>query len=145
MAEPTDTSDLPAYTKPLPDPNDPVTQAFWAHSRRGELAVQRCPNCGYLRWPPGPMCPECQTQSDVWAVIEATGTLYSTAIYHRAFAAAFKDDLPYAIGLIQLDAGPRMYGLMRGEHAGLRLDGRVRAVFEPVTEEVTFVRWAMQE
>jgi uncharacterized OB-fold protein len=127
--------------KPLPDVDDPITAPFWVATRESRLVVQRCANCGHLRWPPGPICPECQTPGGEWTQIAPTGELWSFAIYQRALDPAFSDDIPYAVGLIELDDGPRMYGKMVGDIDTLAVGLRVHAVFEAVTPEVTFVRW----
>jgi uncharacterized OB-fold protein len=135
---------MPGHEKPLPDPDDPRTAAFWQGTRDGRLTVQKCVSCGYLRWPPGPICPECQTRGGAWSPIRPTGTLWSVAEYHRALSPAFRDDLPYSVGLIELDDGPRMYGTLLGE-PGAFVPGRpVRAVFVESTPEVTLVCWEMQ-
>src|SRR6202012_3573533 len=78
------------YTKPLPDLDDPLTAPFWTAARDGRLVAQRCANCGYLRWPPGPVCNECLTPGGEWAELSPHGTLYSYAEYHRALDPAFK-------------------------------------------------------
>jgi uncharacterized protein len=131
------------YTKPLPDVDDPLTAPFWQASREGKLVAQQCPNCGYVRWPPGPICNECLTPGGEWTELTPNGTLYSYAEYHRALDPAFKDDVPYTVGLIELDGGPRMYGLMRSEVDTKDVGRPVRAVFDAVTDQVTFVRWEL--
>ena len=129
------------YTKPLPDLEDPLTAPFWSAAREGTLVAQKCAACGYLRWPPGPICNECQTPGGEWTELSPTGTLYSYAEYHRALAPAFKDDIPYVVALVELDEGPRMYGQFRGKVETGDIGRKVRAAFEPVTADVTFVRW----
>jgi hypothetical protein len=131
------------YTKPLPDVDDPLTAPFWTASRQGKLVAQQCANCGYLRWPPGPVCNECLTPGGEWQEVSPHGTLYSYAEYHRALDPAFKDDIPYTVGLIILDDGPKMYGLMRSDVDTKDVGRKVDAVFEPVTDQVTFVRWEL--
>ncbi|HEY3685301.1 MAG TPA: OB-fold domain-containing protein [Streptosporangiaceae bacterium] len=133
-----------AYTKPLPDVDDPLTAPFWSAAREGRLVAQKCPACGYLRWPPGPICNECQHPGGEWTDLAPTGVLYSYAEYHRALDPAFKDDVPYTVGLIELDDGPRMYGMMRTTPTTADIGKRVQAVFDPVTPEVTFVRWELE-
>lgn len=50
---------------------------------------------------------------------------------HRAPTAAFKEDLPYVIALIDLDEGFRMMMNWRGDDpATARIGDRVRVVFE---------------
>jgi uncharacterized protein len=131
------------YAKPLPDPHAPATAAFWAGTREARLLIQKCAACGYLRWPPGPACPECLSPEAEWTQVRPTGTLLTYCVYHRAFSKAFAGDIPYAVGYVQLDDGPRMYGTMTGEPGALGAGLPVRAVFEPVTPEVTLVRWAV--
>jgi uncharacterized OB-fold protein len=131
------------YAKPLPDPHAPATAAFWAGTREARLLIQKCAACGYLRWPPGPACPECLSPEAEWTQVRPTGTLLTYCVYHRAFSKAFAGDIPYAVGYVQLDDGPRMYGTMTGEPGTLGAGLPVRAVFEPVTPEVTLVRWTV--
>ena len=136
---------MTGYAKPLPDLTDPLTASFWQATREGTLLVQQCAHCGYLRWPPGPVCEQCLTPGGTWTPVTPAGTLYSYAEYHRALAPAFKEDLPYAVGLIELDAGPRMYGTMIGLPRTQDVGRRVRAVFDPVTPEVTLVKWQLED
>jgi hypothetical protein len=134
------------YAKPLPDPRDQATAAFWAGTRESLLLIQKCAACGYLRWPPAPACPECLSTRAEWTRVSPTGTLLTYCVYHRAFSKAFAGDIPYAVGYVQLDDGPRLYGTMAGAPStlgALAVGLPVHAVFDPVTPEVTLVRWAV--
>jgi uncharacterized protein len=75
--------------------------------------------------------------------VSPAGVLYSYAEYHRALAPAFKDDVPYAVGLIELDQGPRMYGMLGGLARTEDVERRVHAVFDTVTPGVTLVKWQL--
>lgn len=130
-------------SKPLPDLEDPATSAFWEGTRKGELLVQTCLDCGYRRWPPGPLCNECQSPRFEWRPVKPEGTLWSVATYHRALDPAFKEDVPYSVGLIELDEGPRMYGRLQGDPATFALDSRVHAAFREVAPGVSLVDWAI--
>lgn len=79
------------------------------------------------------------------ARVPRPGRLWSFAVYHRALDPAFAADVPYAVGLIELDAGRKMYGTMVGDPDALQVGRRVRAVFDPVNEDVTLVRWEVDE
>ena len=129
------------YTKPLPNLDDPTTEPFWRGTRERKLMAQRCPSCSYVRWPPGPLCPECQTRGGEWTEIQPTGTLWSIAEYHRAFDPTFNDETPYTVGLVELDDGPRMYGVMSGAPGSFTPGEAVEAVFFEATTDVTLVRW----
>lgn len=130
---------------PLPDIDDTLTAAFWAAARESRLVLPVCGNCGYLQWPPERLCPECQCPDREWREYPATGVLWSYAIYHRALDPAFADEIPYAVGLVELDAGRKMYGLMVGDQSALRVGARVRGVFIPVNDTVTFLRWRIDD
>ncbi len=129
--------------KKLPDLTDPLTQPFWEGTANGIIRVQRCDNCGYLRWPPATLCQNCQTIGGTWVEVSPQGTLYSYVTYHRAFDTAFEDDIPYTVALVALDDGPRMYGRLLGEVETSSVGKPVRAVFEKVAPEVTYVWWEL--
>ncbi len=131
--------------KPLPDVNDPLTARFWIATREARLELPRCTNCSYLQWPPEPVCPECQHTEREWIEFPPVGHLWSYAVYHQALDPAFAADIPYAVGLIELDAGRKMYGIMMGDQDELRIGRRVRGVFESVNEDVTFIRWRIDD
>lgn len=129
-------------SKPLPDVTDPLTDPFWSATREGRLVVQKCLDCGYLRWPPGPLCNECQSDRTAWTEVRPEGTLWSVATYHRALDPAFKDDVPYSVGLVELDEGPRMYGRLQGDTARFVPDARVHAAYREIAPDVFLVDWA---
>ena len=60
-------------------PVDRWTEPFWAGTARHELLMPRCGHCGQFRWPPGPFCPACQSQSVDW-VPAGRGRIYSFTI-----------------------------------------------------------------
>lgn len=131
--------------QPLPDVDDPLTAEFWAAARTGRLVLPRCANCAYLQWPPERVCPECQHTGRLWQEFPAEGTLWSYAVYHRALDPAFADQVPYVVGLVELDAGRKMYGLMKDHESAVWIGQRVRGVFENATDEVTFLRWQVAD
>jgi uncharacterized OB-fold protein len=132
-----------AYTKPLPDTDDPVSVPFWEGTKAQKLIMPRCRRCSSSFWPPRINCPECLSFELDWVEVRPTGTLYSYTTYHRAFDPRFKEDIPYSVGFIELDDGVRMIGTMVGQPDDLVVDGPVRAVFDAVTPEVTLVKWEM--
>jgi uncharacterized OB-fold protein len=129
------------YRKPLPDVDDAATSEFWRGTRDSTLLVQQCSDCGYRRWPPGPICPECLAPDFGWVTVPPHGTLVTYCVYHKAFSAAFADDVPYAVAYVQLDGGLRMYGTLVGDLDGIECGDPLDAVFTPATPEVTLVQW----
>ena len=125
----------------FPDVTDPATAPFWKGTRDGKVVVQACTKCGYLRWPPGPLCNECLSPDTEWKEISPTGTLWSYAVYHRAMNPRFKDQIPYTVALVELDDGPRMYGRLVGDTADVKVGLPVRAVLQEIEPGVTVVNW----
>jgi uncharacterized OB-fold protein len=128
-------------TKPLPDVTDPLTASFWEGTKNDRLLLPRCSNCGYLEWPPEISCPVCKARAFEWSEFAPEGTLWSYAVYYRALDPSFGDDVPYAVGLIELDVGKKMYGIMQGNLEDLEVGRRVHGVFRVATPEVTFLDW----
>jgi uncharacterized OB-fold protein len=74
----------------------------------GELVLQRCASCGYRRFPPAPLCPECLSPDGDWVTDPGTGHIWSFCVYHRAYSPAFAALVPYVVALVQLDSGPSL-------------------------------------
>lgn len=62
MSELSITPDLSAFEIPM----DQWTQPFWDAAEQAQLLAPRCSACQHFRWPPGPFCPHCQSQSTEW-------------------------------------------------------------------------------
>jgi len=114
---------------------------YWAAAAEGRLALQRCERCEHLRWPPAPVCPECLASEARWDDVEGGGTLWSVAVYDRAFTPAFSERVPYAVGLVELDAGPRIIATIDGEPGELAVGMRVERVTGPQPSETAAPRF----
>jgi uncharacterized protein len=93
----------------------------------GELRVQRCRDCGYLRWPPTRACNECWSLDYDWTPVGPSGTIWSVAEYERTYGASHP--APYNVGLIDIDDGVTL--LLNIEHGDIALSPgqRVELVF----------------
>jgi hypothetical protein len=120
---------------------DPLTAPFWDAARRGLLVIQRCTACGELRWPPLVGCPECHGRDATWDEVQPTGTIWSFVVYHRAFVAELKDEIPYTVVMVQLDDGPYLVGRFENDKdRPPKIGDRVTAVFTD-SDGVPSVRW----
>jgi uncharacterized OB-fold protein len=130
------------YTKPLPNLNNPRTKPYWDAAKQHELRMQRCPDCGYVRYPPAPRCPECLQENDEWAALSGRGKIWSFNVYHHVFSQTFKEDIPYNVALVELEEGPRLITNIVGvPNDDLRVDMPVEVVFDDVTDEVSLVKF----
>lgn len=130
------------YVKPLPYA-DAETRPYWEWAKRHELRMQRCADCGTLRFPPGPMCPSCNSLRDEWVRMRGTATIYSWIVVHPPVLPAFAADAPYSVVLVQLDDHPiRLVGqVVDLPHHKLTAGLPVEVVFDDVTPEVTLPKW----
>jgi uncharacterized OB-fold protein len=130
------------YSKPLPNVNNPRTKPYWDAAKRHELQMQRCPNCGYYRYPPAPRCPECLEENDEWVTLSGRGTIWSFNVYHHVFNQNFKEDIPYNAALVELEEGPRLITNIVGiPNEDLRVEMPVEVYFDDVTDDVTLVKF----
>jgi hypothetical protein len=126
----------------LPDVNDPVLAPHWDAARRGELAVRRCLACGELQWPPRPNCSVCQSFELGWETVEPRGALFSYFVAHKALHPAFEHEVPYAAGVVELDAGIKMLGrLVEVDLDAIRIGMPVTARFVERAPGTTLVFW----
>jgi uncharacterized OB-fold protein len=123
----------------------PDTAFFWEGTALGELRIQRCPDCGALRHPPGPMCPACGTPGDGGYVVAAgTGAVFSYVVHHHPPVPGKK--LPMVVALVQLPEGVRMVGEMPGVVPGrVRIGLPVRVEFARVDDDLALPVWRPAE
>jgi len=128
-------------TANLPNVQDPRLAPFWEASRRHSLVAQKCNDCGYLRFPPVEVCAKCWSEDQSWAEISPEGTLWSYVVYHRALDASKKDDIPYVIGRVVTDDGVIFNVRLNVAPEDARVNMRVTAAWDDVTDEVTLLRF----
>lgn len=85
---------------------DVYYREFVRRVRAGELAIQQCDDCGYLRWAPTRACTECLGVDWHWQEVDGHGRIWSLAIYERAYGS--HRQVPYNVVLVRLDCGVNM-------------------------------------
>jgi uncharacterized OB-fold protein len=101
-----------SWVKPLPDPGEPGRE-FYAAAARGELRYQRCPQCSHVQFYPRAVCTACGADPG-WATASGRGTVHTFTVVRQSFAAGFRDEVPYAVAMIELDEGVKMMGGITG-------------------------------
>lgn len=116
----------------LPAPRaDADSLPYWEAARQNKLLLQRCGDCGAVRYYPRRLCPQCWSERVEWVEASGRGTVHSFSIVHRAPSPAFQARTPYVIALIDLAEGPRMMANIVGPNAlDVRIDDRVAVLFE---------------
>ncbi len=100
------------WAKPLPQ-IDNVNAEYWQAAREGRLLIQQCPACGHRQWYPRALCTECGAEPE-WLETAGRGTVHTFTVIRQQGTPAFKAELPYAVVMVDLDEGPRVFGAMPG-------------------------------
>jgi uncharacterized protein len=129
------------YSKPLPVINE-ETQPFWRYCKEHKLRMQKCQNCGHIRYPISFVCPRCSSLEAEWTPLSGKGTVYSFTIYRVPYHPAFKDDIPYVVAIIQLAEGPRMESNIIGcQVEDVRVEMPVTVSFDDVTDQIALPKF----
>jgi uncharacterized OB-fold protein len=116
------------------------TAYFWDGARAGELRIQRCGQCGLLRHPPGPMCPECGATKPTYLVSEGRGEVYSYTVHHHPPLPG--KELPLVVALVELDEGVRVLGELPDVDPGeVHVGMAVEVGFEEVDDDLALPFW----
>ncbi|MFT3866708.1 MAG: OB-fold domain-containing protein [Solirubrobacterales bacterium] len=125
------------HAKPLPF-FDADNLPFWESCREHAMRLQECAECGFLRYYPGPVCPECSSRECRWAAVAGTGTVYTFSVVERPASPAFAADVPYVYAVVELDEGPMMpTNVVDVDPAEVTIGMRVEIAYRDVTPEVT--------
>ena len=123
--------------KPLPVLTD-LNRPFWEGAAAGRLMLQKCGQCGHIRFPFGPVCTICLSPDTRWAQLSGRGEVLSHLVFHQVYHKAWAGDVPYSVVMVQLDEGPRLFSnILDPTRSDIETDlvgRRVEAVFEPLTE-----------
>jgi uncharacterized OB-fold protein len=118
---------VPGVQRPAPLVTED-SAAFWDAVDDGRLVAQQCAQCGRLRHPPRPMCPECHSLAVELTALSGRGVVYSYAVLHHPQHPAF--DYPVLAALIDLDEGIRVVSNLVGiEPDDIRIGLPVEAEF----------------
>lgn len=129
------------YEKPLPQPTAD-TQAFWDYCKKHELRLQKCTQCGHIRYPPSIICPKCRSMEAEWVKLSGKGKVFSFVIFRYLYNKAFANDMPYVDAAIELEEGPRMLGMITGcELEDVKVDMPVEVYFDNATKEFSLPKF----
>jgi uncharacterized OB-fold protein len=129
------------YKKPIPVPSD-ESRPYWDALRDKQLLMPRCDDCGHRWFPPSLLCPKCNSSAWEWTPVSGKGRIFSFVVYHRVYHPAFASEVPYAVAVIELDEGPRMYSNVVGMPPDkLACDMKVEVIYEPISDEITLPKF----
>jgi uncharacterized OB-fold protein len=110
---------------PVPDADSaPFLDALREH----RIQLQRCTECGRVRFPPMPACPWCGATTATRITVSGEGQVYSWVGVHRALTPGYEGEVPYTIATVELREGARVFGRLEGPEPTAP-GGAVRATF----------------
>jgi len=107
--------------------------------------MQFCTSCNEWIWYPKALCPSCGKRSGIeWKELSGRGKIYSFTIIRQVIenSPAFNSDIPFVIGLVELDEGPRIYSNITGSKPEeIAIGDEVMVYFEDVTPEISLPKF----
>jgi hypothetical protein len=102
---------------PVPDEHD---QEFWEACNDGRVVIQYCTSCQSFRFPPAGECWVCGSAALEWRGVSGRGKIYSYAVIHDTPITTLKEDLPYAVAVVEFDDadGVNLVAHLRGVSVG---------------------------
>jgi len=101
-----------------------IAKPFVEALQRDEILYQRCDSCGGAQRLARYACTGCGSERLEWLPAAGGGTVFAITVVSRPPEEAFRELVPYALALVDLDEGARLMG-----HAptDLKIGARVRA------------------
>jgi uncharacterized OB-fold protein len=129
------------YAKPLPHIDEEM-RPWWEAAQRHELYIQKCRDCGDLRFHPRALCTSCMSSRTEWVKSGGRGKIYTYTVTNQNGSAGFRDSLPYVLAWVELDEGVKLLtNIVDCPPTQVKIDMPVEAVFDDVTPEVTLVNF----
>ena len=123
----------PAPERPLPRLDEPDTGPFWRATRARRLTYPQCDDCGAVVFYPRRHCNRCLSSNLVWREASGFGSIYTFSVVRQSYHPFFRTRVPYAVGYVDLDEGPRLLTNLVGiDHptTDLHIGQRVRVQWE---------------
>jgi len=115
---------------------EPFTiEQFYRFMNEGKLMGAKCIKCGKIMLPPRPICIQCYSENLEWIKLENKGKLLTYTIIHVA-PPQFQHLVPYAVGIIELEKGLKLPGMIKGiDFDKIKIGMELKIEVEPVTKE----------
>jgi uncharacterized OB-fold protein len=85
--------------------------SFYKFIDEGKLMAAKCNKCGTLHLPPRPACTNCFSNDLQWVPVNNHGKLLTYTVIHVS-PKQFEPLTPYPIGIVKLENGPQLLGMI---------------------------------
>lgn len=108
----------------------PLVENFYMFCAERKLMGVRCKQCSAVICPPRSICPKCSADTFDWMELKGRGKLLTYTIIHFP-PSQFQALAPYAVGIIKLEQGPQLSGMIKNvKLEDLRIDMDLQVDFE---------------
>ena len=108
-----------------------TVSSFYKFVSEKRLMAAKCNECGTVLLPPKPMCTKCLSTNLQWIELEGAGKLLSYTVIYIA-PEQFQSITPYTVGIVELQNGLRLPGMIRDVNAEeIRVGMDLKIDFEP--------------
>ncbi len=135
---------MPEISKPIPAIT-PDMREFFDGARAGRLMVQKCDNCGQLRFPAHDLCSKCNSTTSRWVPVSGRGEVFSFNIMHQLYHPGFASEVPYAVVMVELEEGCKFVSNLLGiKPHEIKCGMPVEVTFEKLNDEVSMPKFRLR-
>jgi len=111
-------------------------EQFYKFISEKRLMAARCRECGSIFLPPRPICKSCFSTDLMWVQLKTRGKLVAYTIIYVA-PQQFQTLAPYAYGIVELENGLRLSGMIRDvEHEEIKIGMDLEVAFDSTAVDV---------
>jgi len=88
-------------------------ESFYKFVKEKKIMGAQCNKCGQIILPPRPMCPKCFSKDLKWKENPKKGKLLTYTVIHVS-PQQFQSLAPYIAGIIELENGTHLPGMVKG-------------------------------
>ncbi|MEM2093614.1 MAG: Zn-ribbon domain-containing OB-fold protein [Candidatus Bathyarchaeia archaeon] len=96
----------------MAEPQAFTIEQFYKNISQKKLLGGKCRKCGKIHLPPRQLCDKCLSTEFEWTELSTSGKLITYTIIHVA-PTQFQSMAPYAVGIIQLENGVKILGMIK--------------------------------
>jgi len=132
---------MPEFSK-QPPAVTASNRPFWEATRRHELVVYGCKNCGAL-YSQITDCIACDSPRMDWVKVSGKGQVFTFCVFKQAFHPDWQKDVPYNVAYVKLDEGPLLISnIVDCVNGAVHIGMPVKVVFDDISDEVTLPKFA---
>lgn len=115
-------------------------EQFYKFIGEGRIMGVKCNKCGAVFAPPRTACSNCLSTDFTWIQLKNRGKLLTYTVIHIA-PEKFQPMAPYAFGILELEYGVRLPGIIQGvKHEDIKLGMELQVDFDANIPQ-TWPKW----